>query len=133
MISITLFYSSILAVWLIILSARVVVYRRQNLVEIGSGEGRTLEFRIRAQGNLAEYAPFALLLLMLLELGGTPNWVLHGLGVMLVSGRLMHGWSFSFANGLMRARVVGMALTFMMIAIAALIGLGTALAQLVSP
>lgn len=131
--TITLFYAALIAIWLIVLSARVIMYRRQNLVEIGPGEGRTLEFRVRAQGNLTEYAPFALLLMALLETNGLPAWAMHGLGVLLVSGRLAHGWSFSFADGHMRARVLGMVLTLMMLGIAGALGTALAIGQALSP
>lgn len=127
--NITLFYAGLLALWLIVLAARVIRFRRANLIEIGNGEGRTLEFRVRAQGNLTEYAPFALLLLGLLEMNGLPDWMLHGLGVMFLVGRLSHGYSFSFANGKMRFRVLGMVLTLTMIAIAAALALGLTLLQ----
>lgn len=130
--TITLFYAALLGLWLIVLSARVITYRRGNLVEIGSGKGRTLEFRIRAQGNLTEYAPFALLLMALLEWHGLQHWFLHGFGLTLLSGRLLHGWSFSFADGHMRTRVLGMVLTLIMIAVAAVIALGIVVAQMVS-
>jgi uncharacterized membrane protein YecN with MAPEG domain len=130
--SITLFYAALIAIWLIVLSVRVIIYRRSNLVEIGPGEGRTLEFRVRAQGNLTEYAPFALVLMALLEWHGLQSWLLHGLGLMLLSGRLLHGWSFSFADGHMRTRVWGMVLTLIMITVAAVIALGLIAAQVVS-
>lgn len=130
--SITLFYAALLAIWLIVLSARVITYRRGNLVEIGSGERRTLEFRMRAQGNLTEYAPFALVLMALLELHGLQSWLLQGLGLLLLSGRLLHGWSFSFADGHMRTRVWGMVLTLLMIIAAAVIALGLVAAQMIN-
>lgn len=127
--TITLFYAAIIAIWLVALSARVIVYRRGNRVEIGSDQSRTLDFRIRAQGNLTEYAPFALLLLALIELHGLPGWGVHILGLLLLAGRLLHGWSFSFANGNMRARVLGMVLTLTMILACSVIALGFVAAQ----
>lgn len=131
--TITLFYAALTTIWLLVLSVRVIRYRRRNLVEIGTDEGRTLEFLMRAHGNCAEYAPIALVLMALLEMNGLPSWALHGLGLMLLAGRLAHGWSFSFANGHMRLRVLGMALTLFMIGISALLGLGLAAAQMLNP
>ncbi|MEO9822974.1 MAG: MAPEG family protein [Paracoccaceae bacterium] len=125
--TITLLYAVLLTIWLLVLSVRVITFRRQNLVEIGAGEGRTLEFRMRAQGNLTEYAPIALLLMALLEMNGLPDWALHGLGLMFLAGRLAHGWSFSFANGHMRFRVIGMVLTLTMLGIAIVSGAAVAL------
>lgn len=127
--TITLFYAAIIAIWLVVLSARVIVYRRGNRVEIGSDQSRTLDFRIRAQANLTEYAPFALLLLGMLELHGLPGWGVHVLGLSLLTGRLLHGWSFSFADGYMRARVLGMVLTLTMILASAVTALGLVTSQ----
>ena len=127
--TVTLFYAAIIAIWLVVLSARVIVYRRGNRVEIGSDQSRTLDFRIRAQGNLTEYAPFALLLLAMLELHGLPVWGAHLLGLLLLAGRILHGWSFSFADGSMRARVLGMVLTLTMILACAVIAFGLITAQ----
>lgn len=131
--TVTLLYAAILAIWLIILSARVIVYRRKNRVEIMSDQSRTLDFRIRAQANLTEYAPFALILMAMLELHGLPGWGVHVLGLLLLAGRFLHGWSFSFAEGHMRARVVGMVVTFSVILGSAVIGLGVVAAQMISP
>ena len=128
--TITLFYAALIAIWLLVLSARVIIYRRRNLVEIGSGEGRTLAFRVRAQGNLTEYAPFALLLMALLEMNGLPVWAMHVLGLLFLAGRLAHGWSFSFADGRMRYRVWGMILTLTMLGIAAALGITLAVSQM---
>lgn len=127
--TITLFYAAVTAIWLIVLSARVITYRRGNRVEIMSDQSRTLDFRIRAQGNLTEYAPLALILLALLELHGLVGWGVHILGLLFLTGRFLHGWSFSFADGHMNARVSGMFLTLTMILVSAVIALGFVIAQ----
>ena len=131
--TITLFFAALVAIWQLVLSTRVIRYRRENLVEIGAGKGRTLEFRMRAQGNLTEYSPIALILMALLELNGLPAFALIALGVMLLVGRLAHGWSFSFADGQMRYRVIGMALTLFMIGISAVLALGLVVLQVINP
>lgn len=123
MTTITLFYASLLALWLVVLSWRVIAYRRKHLVELGTSGDRELAFRVRAHGNLTEHAPIALILLGLIEMQSASLWLVHALGLMLLAGRLLHGWSFSFANGRMSGRATGVVLTFTMIGISALIGL----------
>ena len=65
---------------------------------MGDGGQRLLQRYIRAHGNFAEYAPFGLLLLLLVELGGWPGWLVHCSGSALVGGRAAHAWSFSAAE-----------------------------------
>lgn len=123
---VTLLYSGLLGLWLIILSARVIVSRRDNKVSLGHGESQPLERRIRAQGNFSEYTPMGLVLLGVLEISGTSDWILHVLGLLLLSGRLMHGWALSFKDH-SALRVPGMAITLTMIGIASLIAIVSAI------
>lgn len=120
---ITALYAGILGIWLVVLSVRVIVVRRSARVSLGDGGNVALERRIRAQGNLAEYGPMALILIGILEGAGTSALVLHGLGILLVAGRLMHGWALSFSQGNAVGRTGGMVLTLTVIAIAALLNL----------
>lgn len=45
---------------------------------------------------VAQYTPLALILLAMVEVGGAPAPVLHGLGIMLVVAALLHCHSFGF-------------------------------------
>jgi uncharacterized protein len=45
---------------------------------------------------VAQYTPLALLLLGVVELGGAPPVVLHGLGLLLAAAALLHCYSFGF-------------------------------------
>jgi hypothetical protein len=89
-LTITSLYAGILAILLVILSVAVTAGRAKFKVDYGDGGNMTLMRRIRAQGNLAEYAPMALILMALLELGGTIGWLLHTLGIALILARLLH-------------------------------------------
>ncbi len=80
---ITPLYAALAAAVMIVLSLRVIGMRRGRRVSIGDGGDDDLARRIRAQGNFAEYTPLALLLILLLELGGAPAWQLHLLGAAL--------------------------------------------------
>jgi uncharacterized membrane protein YecN with MAPEG domain len=80
---VTPLYAALAAAMMIVLSLRVIGARRSRRVAIGDGADEEVARRIRAHGNFAEYAPLALLLILLLELGGAPAWQLHLLGAAL--------------------------------------------------
>lgn len=120
MFQITAFHAALLALLYLLLSARVILYRRARGLSLGDEGDRVLLQRIRAQGNFAEYAPFGLLLLALTESQGAPALALHGLGLMLLAGRALHAWAFSRTPIPMAGRVGGMALTLTMIGVTAL-------------
>ena len=111
---ITAFYCSLLAVWLFILSIRVIGLRGNPafaFIAQGSGDEELLQRAIRAHGNLTEYAPMMLIVLYLLETTGAESSTLHLLGGSFLIGRLMHGVSMGFMRSSMPLRVGGTALT----------------------
>jgi uncharacterized membrane protein YecN with MAPEG domain len=126
---ITPLYAALAAAILIVLSLRVIGVRRGRRVAIGDDGDEDLARRIRAQGNFAEYTPLALLMILLLELGGAPAWQLHLLGAALILGRILHAWSLAAHSG--NGRVAGMALTFFVLTAAALGNLKAALGGMI--
>jgi hypothetical protein len=98
--------------------------RGKHKVSIGHGDNPELLRLIRAHGNAVETVPLALLLLALAESFATPVWVLHLLGLMLLTGRVLHGMYFLQGATVMALRGAGMLLTVAMqaLAAAALIG-----------
>ena len=107
---ITALYAGVLALILVGLAMRVIRIRRGKRIGIGDGNDETLARRIRAHANFTEYVPIALVMMLLIELSGYSAWTLHGLGLALVAGRLIHAWSLP-AQSLV-GRTVGMVLTF---------------------
>ena len=105
-------YAALIAVLLVFLAARVICARGRARVSLGDGGDAALARAIRVQGNCAEYAPLALLLLALAELSGASNAWLHVLGTVLLAGRLIHAWGVSRENEDLRYRIAGMSLTF---------------------
>jgi len=109
MIVITTFYASLLALFFVWLSLYVIKLRRRFKVRLGDGDNDELRAAISAQANAAQYIPFALLLILMLELNQAHFLLLHLLGLMLLSGRLIH------ARGILKSqiplRVRGMQLT----------------------
>lgn len=115
MLTVTPFYAALVAMVFVALSVRVIRYRRQNAISLGDQGDQGLLKRMRAQANCAEYAPIAVLLLLLCELQNVPNFALHVLGITLVMGRALHGYGFSARPPIMALRVGGMMLTLGMI------------------
>ena len=100
------------------LSLQVVRLRYRYQVALGAPH-RLVERAVRAHGNCAEYVPFGLLLLGLLEGMGLPAWGVHALGSALLAGRALHAWGISREPEVLRFRTAGMALTFTVFGVAA--------------
>ncbi len=123
----TAFYAALAAFFLIYLSFRVIAARRRARVAIGDGEDRTLQRRIRAHGNFAEYAPLALILMGLAEAQGAPLWTVHVLGLALLAGRALHAYGVCLDPEPLKYRQAGMALTFAVLAVGGLLNLALVL------
>lgn len=106
------FYASLLVLLFIFLSVRVVRLRRALQVAIGDAGDKRLLRAMRVQANFAEYVPFALLLLLALELQVFYPWALHALGATLLVGRLLHAYGVSQPREQLGFRTAGMACTF---------------------
>lgn len=113
--TVTALYAGLLALWLVVLSFRVIFFRRQG----DAADAQRMERAIRAQGNLSEYAPTFLILLLLAEQFATPVLWLHVLGGTFLVGRLMHGTVFAFLAPNVFLRVGGMILTLLALLAAA--------------
>ena len=124
---VTALYVAALTLWLIVLSARVIVSRRTEKILYGDNDMPRVTARIRAQGNLTEYAPFGLILILTLELQGVSAVWLHLLALPFLAGRLIHGYGLSFQPRVMAMRVAGMMLTLVSLAALAVVNIGVAL------
>ncbi|MFK7835305.1 MAG: MAPEG family protein [Sulfitobacter sp.] len=120
-------YAALTALLFLVLSFRVIFYRRANRLSLGDEGDKNLLKRMRAQANCAEYAPLALLLLAMVELTGAPALALHALGIALVAGRMIHAYGFGSTPQIMIFRQLGMVLTLTVILLCALGLLGHAL------
>lgn len=118
-VNVTLLYAGALALWFFVLSLRVSLARvGPGKPSLGDGGSPRLQRMIRGQANFAEYVPLILLLIGLLELHGLPKWAVHGLGAMLLVGRLLHGYALSFTANSVFGRSAGIALTFVALLVA---------------
>ena len=107
------FYTALNAAIMLILS--ILVVRARVVTETGIGDGGKPEMAapLRAHANNAEYVPMGLLLMWALTspLGGT-IWMIHGVGIPLTLGRLLHAFGLSRSTGPSTLRLIGMMLTW---------------------
>jgi hypothetical protein len=120
-------YAAMLSLLFIFLSARVIRARRQERVALGDGGNETLIRTMGVQSNFAEYVPLTILLMAFVELRGLPAWPIHLLGITLLVGRCLHAYGVSQPRENYNYRVAGMAMTFGVIGVAALLILGDAI------
>ena len=116
-LDVTLSYSIILITFMLILAYRIIDLRGSPVTKFLHSQDRvvdedTLYRAVRGHGNLIEYAPLFLILMLIAELNGLASTYLHSSGIIFTLGRLMHGIVFSFMKPNMILRVGGMILTF---------------------
>ena len=116
-------FAAVFSVLFVLLSINVIRARRRHKVAIGAGRNKSVERAMRVHANFAEYVPFALLLITLLELNKANAMLLIALCSALLVGRLVHAFCVSMENERFVYRVSGMAMTFTVILIAALANL----------
>lgn len=125
--TITPIYAAIATLFFVFLSFRVIGLRKAERISLGDGSNKELQKRARVHGNFAEYVPLAILLMLLAELQNTPGWGLHLIGLLLLTGRLLHAYAISQTPQVLKLRVAGMVLTFAALISGALTNLAAAL------
>ncbi len=107
------FYAALNALIMLVLSMRVVRARVRTQTPIGDGGNPAMAAPLRAHANSAEYVPMALLLLWALASPlGRSIWLIHGMGITLTVGRLLHAVGLSRTTGPSPLRFAGMILTW---------------------
>jgi uncharacterized membrane protein YecN with MAPEG domain len=110
-IAITPIYASILALFFVVLTFRVIGQRRIARISLGDGGNRRLLRRQRVHANFAEYVPLALVLMLAAEMQQTQQWFLNTIGLFLVVGRVVHAYAVSKEPEPSNIRAAGMFLT----------------------
>ena len=113
-------YAALFALIFVYLSLRTIGLRRRLQIAVGDADNPLMLRAMRVHANFAEYVPFALLLIFLVESQGARAALVHGLCVALLIGRVLHAWGVSQARENFRFRVTGMVLTFATLVSAAL-------------
>ncbi len=110
---ITPVYAAILGLALAALGIRTIMLARGQ----ADGEGDRLEHQkaMQAFNNLTEYAPMAMLLMWFLEQRSESALLIHIFCILFLLGRIVHAVGVSQVNETYAFRIVGMALTFVVI------------------
>jgi len=109
---ITSVYASLLILLFVGLSVRTIRLRRRLRIAIGDQGNQEMARAMRVHANFAEYVPISLLGILLVELQGGEDLLVHFLGVLLLTGRVVHAFGVSRSSENYRYRVFGMAMTF---------------------
>lgn len=121
-------YAAPLAVLMVALSLHVTMLRAKTKISIMDGGNLQLAERIRRHGNFAENVPMVLLLMVIAELLGAGNLWLHGIGAILLIGRLIHIFGIRHDKGDAMPRIIGGSAT----SLATLIAAGTIFTRVVA-
>ena len=125
--TVTMTTAGLLALLLLFLSGYVIAGRVKFKVGNGDGGNETMRRRIRAQANVTEYVPIALLLILLMETGAIgPGWLIAAMGAVLVIARLWHAQGLLSSSGVSAGRFMGTNLTGLVILVGAVAVLGRA-------
>lgn len=95
---ITAVYAAILGLLTAGLGFATVIMRIRSGISWGHEDSFPLQRAIRAHGNLTEYAPVFLIILLILENADASHSRLHGLGAVFVAGRLVSALYFWVAQ-----------------------------------
>ena len=106
-------YTGLNLLILLVLGVRVSMGRRKHKVSLGEGEGGDLLRLIRIHANGAEWAPGALVGLLVLAMMNAPALTIHALGATLTVGRFAHAYGLSTDPGPSPARILGSSLTLL--------------------
>ncbi len=105
--TITAIFAAIVALIYLAMSAYVITMRAKTNVLLGDGGNPSMLLAMRRHGNMAEYAPFAILMMGLAEMLGLEALWLHISGTLLVVGRLLHPIGLHIAEGNVAPRIAG--------------------------
>ncbi len=111
-LAITSLYAAILALLYVVLACLVIRHRFKFRVGLGTGKEPQLLQTVRMHGNFAEYVPFLLILIALLELQQSPAWQLHLVAALTLTGRVLHAIGLWRSAGTSVPRFFGMISTF---------------------
>lgn len=99
MLVVTSWTAVAVTILLVGMTFRVIQLRMAGRVSIGDGANPMLAAAVRGHGNLAEYAPLALILIGLLEAAGATRGPLTALAATFVVARILHAIAFGKPAG----------------------------------
>jgi uncharacterized membrane protein YecN with MAPEG domain len=114
---ITALYAALQGIVMIALLIPLGRLRGQTNVSLYDGGNPELGAAIRRHANWTEFVPYALLMLLLLELLGASPLLLHGLGLTLLLARILHPFGLDPVVMRRPLRAIGAAGTMIVITV----------------
>lgn len=111
MLPVTILFAGILGLLFFSLSLRTIYGRVKNKVNLGTGDSDDMLRRVRTHANFAEYIPFLLIIMGLLEYHSVSSTFLYVYGTVVVLGRCLHVYGLYSPQTPGWARVYGMQCT----------------------
>jgi uncharacterized membrane protein YecN with MAPEG domain len=121
---VTALYAGLYALLLLVLAARVSRLRRSLKIGLGDGGHEPLTRAVRTHGNAVEWGLPLLLLMLIAELNHASHVFLHACGIAFLLARVGHAVGLSRHSGGSQGRVVGTAVTWLVLALLALWNIG---------
>ena len=121
---ITLLTASVLGLIYFGLCYNVVKHRIKEMKQVDFDQA-ILDRMVRVQCNFIEYVPIVLILLGLLENAGAKNYIVFGIAVGIIVGRILHAWGLASKPGTSFGRYYGTVLTWLALLTASITGLVT--------
>ncbi len=125
MLHITSLYAALLALIIIFLAYKVVVFRRTKHVGLGDDGDKDGLQAIRVHANAVEYIPMIIILMGLYEANGGSNLILNIIGVLAVVARILHAFGLTKSKGVSFGRFYGTALTWLITVFLAILNIYT--------
>jgi hypothetical protein len=120
-------YVGLLILMSIVLQFRVIRLRRSKLIALGDGQDKEMTRAIRVHGNFTESVPFGMAGLVMLALIDAQAVLIHGVGLLLLAGRIAHAVGLNRTAGKSTGRVAGMIMTLCALGVSALALISAAL------
>lgn len=118
--SVTILYAGLFGLLLLVLSLNI--FREYIRIAVNSiARSEELWKRAeRAQHSFIEFVPMCLILMFLIELHGAPGQVLHCLGIMLITARVLHAYGVGKGSASNVMRIIGTQTTYLTLMISSL-------------
>lgn len=118
--SVTILYAGLFGLLLLVLSLNI--FREYIRVAINAVSRNEELWRRaeRAQHSFVEFVPMCLILMFLIEVHGAPTPVLHCLGIMLLTARILHAYGVGKDSAANVMRIIGTQTTYLTLMISSL-------------
>lgn len=127
MLSITALYAGLLGLLSIVIAVAAGAARGATGISIGDGGNEQVVIGMRRHANFIEFVPLGLILIGILELNGVGSTPIHALGGGLLFARAAHAMGFGKDSPLGHLRTVGALGSTLVMAIASVWAILTAL------